>query len=727
MTGNINRRDFLKIAGAGVAATAVLTGCGPASRYVIRQPYAQMPEYTYNGQFTDYATTCRECPAGCGIIVRTMQGRAIKIEGNPDHPVNKGKTCARGQAALQGLYNPDRIKNPVRKERDSDSMEDVSWDEAVNIVASAFSTIPAKEIVFLLGSKDDHLFDLVSEITSALGAPAPIRYGIQQVFDSRSTLMDASRQVFNQSAIPFFDLENADLVISFGANFLETFLSPVSFSRGYSKFRKGKVGKRGYLVQLEARLSQTAANADEWLPITPGTEGSLAMALGALVVEKAGSVLPGLYVGVDAKPIADTAGIQFEKLDHLADLIMQSEHPLFIPGGFSMGHANGLENAQAILALNVLMKNIGLPGGVFLSPVVQEIEKNRQKLNTFPEIYDLVHRMKTGKVNTLFIHGINPHFELPNSLGFKEAIKEVPTVISFSPFPDETAMAADYIFPDHTPLESWGYQSINSGSDQSAVSGSQPVVAPFYKTRGTSDFFLAACLEAGGELVAKIPYKDIVEFLKVKLKDLVSAEGFYSAPEINTFMSLFQQFGGWWSANANLIDPGNPTILTSSLKIPQASTNSDYDFFLLPYPSPILSDGSGANKPWLQETPDPTTTVTWNSWIEINPKTADELGIQDDDIIRVISEFGILEAPVYLYPAIRPNVIAIPFGQGHTAYGRYAKGRGVNPADLLGLGLNGSLDLAFADTRVRLEKTGRKQVLSRMESRMGVYGDSTNE
>src|SRR3990170_3085111 len=126
MTGNINRRDFLKIAGAGVAATAVLTGCGPASRYVIRQPYAQMPEYTYNGQFTDYATTCRECPAGCGIIVRTMQGRAIKIEGNPDHPVNKGKTCARGQAALQGLYNPDRIKNPVRKERDSDSMEDGS-------------------------------------------------------------------------------------------------------------------------------------------------------------------------------------------------------------------------------------------------------------------------------------------------------------------------------------------------------------------------------------------------------------------------------------------------------------------------------------------------------------------------------------------------------------------------------------------------------------------------
>jgi anaerobic selenocysteine-containing dehydrogenase len=727
MTGNINRRDFLKLAGAGAAATAVLTGCGPSSRYVIRQPYAQMPEYTYNGQFTDYATTCRECPAGCGIIVRTMQGRAIKIEGNPDHPVNKGKTCARGQAALQGLYNPDRIKNPVRKERDSSSTDDITWDEAILIVANLFSTMPTKEMVFLLGSKDDHLFDLVSEITSALDAPAPIRYGIQQIFDSRSTLLDASRQVFNQSAVPHFDLENADLLISFGANFLETFLSPVSFSRGYSKFRKGNVGKRGYLVQLEARLSQTGANADEWLPITPGTEGSLAMALGVLVVEKTGMILPKIYIDVDSKEIADLAGIEYEKLDHLADLILQSDHPLFIPGGFAMGHANGLENAQAILALNVLMKNIGQPGGVFLSPDVQELENSRQKLNTFPEIYDLVERMKAGKVNTLFVHGINPVFELPKSLGFKNALEKVSSVISFSSFPDETAVAADFIFPDHTSLESWGYQSITSGSDQPAVSGSQPVVAPFYDTRGTADFLLAVCQKAGGDLAGKIPYKDIIDFLKVKLKSLVSAEGFFSAPEINTFMSLFQQFGGWWSGSSGLVNPGNPTILSSSLTIPSVSINSDYDFLLLPYPSPILSDGSGANKPWLQETPDPTTTVTWNSWIEINPKTADELGVEDDDIIRVISKYGILEAPVYLYPAIRPNVIAIPFGQGHTAYGRYAQGRGVNPGDLLGLVLNGSLDLAFADTRVNLEKTGRKQVISRMESRMGVYGDNTNE
>src|SRR5512147_1812581 len=114
MTEQFSRRDFLKLASVGAATSAILTGCGPASRYVVRTPYTQMPEYTYNGQSTYYATTCRECPAGCGLVVRTHQGRALKVEGNKDHPVNLGKTCARGQAAIQGLYNPDRIEGPAR-------------------------------------------------------------------------------------------------------------------------------------------------------------------------------------------------------------------------------------------------------------------------------------------------------------------------------------------------------------------------------------------------------------------------------------------------------------------------------------------------------------------------------------------------------------------------------------------------------------------------------------
>ncbi len=135
MSDKITRRDFLKLAGAGTAVTAVLTGCGPQSRYVVREPYTKMPEYTLNGQSTYYATTCRECAAGCGLVIRTMQGRALKVEGNKLHPVNLGKTCSRGQASVQGLYNPDRMKNPVKQnQRGSGNFTDVTWDDAVATV-----------------------------------------------------------------------------------------------------------------------------------------------------------------------------------------------------------------------------------------------------------------------------------------------------------------------------------------------------------------------------------------------------------------------------------------------------------------------------------------------------------------------------------------------------------------------------------------------------------------
>ncbi len=136
---------------------------------------------------------------------------------------------------------------------------------------------------------------------------------------------------------------------------------------------------------------------------------------------------------------------------------------------------------------------------------------------------------------------------------------------------------------------------------------------------------------------------------------------------------------------------------------------------------PILAE-AGANKPWLQEVPDPTTTVMWNTWVEINPQKAEELGIDDDDVVRVVSFFGEVEASVYKYPAIRPDTIAMPFGQGHTAYGQFAQGRGVNPADLFGTSLNDAGDLNFAGLKVQLVKTGKKRPLSRFEGKLGVYG-----
>lgn len=726
MSKQISRRDFLKLATAGAATTAVLTGCGPTSRYVDREPYLKMPEYTYNGLSTYYATTCRECAAACGLVVRTMQGRAIKVEGNANNPVNLGKTCARGQATLQGLYNPDRVENPTNQGRVITALakDTMDWDAAIQIVSDALKNNDPSEIAFLMGMAPDHLFDLVSDLAKAVGAPAPVRFGALSMFEARATLSKAAENLFGKSSMPFFDLANADLVLSFGANFLETWLSPVAFTRGFAKMRRGNPERRGYFVQFEARMSQTASKADEWIPLRPGTEGLVALAIGRLVAEAKGGVIPDAFALIDPLAVASESGVKLETFERIAQILVEAHHPLAIPGGAALGQSNGLATAESVLALNAQVGNFGLPGGVFVSPLSPNQDEYHRPANA-QEMTDLIAKMKSGGVKVLFVHGVNPVFELPSHFGFADALASVPQVISFATFPDETAVASDYIFPDHHGLESWGYQRAVVSS-QPALSGAQPVVSPYFNTRSTVDVFLAAAQLAGGKFAETLPFVDEVAFLQSKLAGLVGEEGSFFAPEINSFTARFQQHGGWWWTSPALSTPPASNALGKKLNPGVAEFSGEGEFFFLPFVSPTLAE-AGANKPWLQELPDPTTTVMWNTWIEMNPETAHELHIENDDIVEIVSEAGSVEAPVYLYPAIRPDVIAMPFGQGHTAYGRFAAGRGANPADVLGVHLNEAGDLAFAGMKVEIRKTGRKQVLSRLESRIGVYGEGLGE
>ncbi|GAP08265.1 MAG TPA: hypothetical protein DEQ80_01055 [Anaerolinea thermolimosa] len=703
MSDTISRRNFLKLSGLSAAA-AVLTGCGPAARYVTRRPYYEMPEYAVLGESTYFATTCIECPAGCGLIMRTFEGRAIKAEGNPAHPVNHGKLCSRGLTGVQGLYNPDRIQRPgKRARRGNPTLEPLDWDTALGVVREALNGAGAG-VAFYLGLAPDHLYDLVLELTQAIGAPPPVRFGALGMFEARATLVEAVRQVFGEARFPYFDLAGADVVVSFGANFLETWLSPVAYTRGFSQFRRTDGKKRGYLISFEARRSLTSGVADEWLPVPPGTEGQVALALGSLLQSRGWKVPLGAGQ-VDVEASAAAAGISMERLEQLADRIARAEHPLFLPGGQALAHAGGLVAARNILLLNLAAGNMGRPGGIFLSP-------SRPDSGSLRDVQALIEQMRAGKVETLFIHGANPVFELPPALGFTEALANVPRVISFASFPDETALQSDYVLPDHTPLESWGYQRTLAGSDRMIFSSLQPVVVPLYDTRATADVLLSA---------GKLPYNDEVTFLQSKLATLLNEPGVtVEATEIATFWARYLQAGGWWTQQAGLTTPTNQPDL--QVEMAQGAAAPEGQFRLITYPT-HLGDGSGANRPWLQETPSPSTTVMWNTWVEVHPQLAEKLGLKDDDVVRVTSPSGSIEAVVYLFPAIRPDTVAIPFGQGHTALGRWAEGRGANPAVLLGAQLNEAGDLAYGDVLVTLSPTGRRRPLSRLESRAGVYGE----
>ncbi|MBE0674226.1 MAG: molybdopterin-dependent oxidoreductase, partial [Bacteroidales bacterium] len=639
--------------------------------------------------------------------------RAIKIEGNPLHPLNQGKTCARGQSVIQGLYNPDRIIAPLLQNRSANLSEDkISWDDSISTLSNLIQNTPPDQIGILLGDTHDHLYDLLSKFTQALRAPMPVRFSALSMFAAENTL----KKLDGTGSLPHFDIGTADLILSFGANFLETWLSPVAYTREYANFRKGQKGKRGYMVHFEPRMSQTAAVADEWFPIIPGTEAFAALALGRLIAELQGQ-LPDSLAGIDPDEMATKAGIQLEKLQLVAEKFFLSAAPLAIPGNFALGQTNGDLNAAAILQLNSLASLDGKPNLVTSGPKqVMPVDENTQ--SALLKIQELIKKMDAGEVKLLLVHGVNPVFDIPASFGFEKALNDVGTIVSFSSFPDETALLSDYIFPDHTNLESWGYQQVTAGTQSQVFSGLQPVVVPFYSTKSTVDVVLAAVQSVGGSLAQALPYSDEVQFLQSRLQSLLGLENdLIRAGDIKTFSAQFQQYGGWWISNSE----SNP-IEASDLGSPEEVVyQGEGEFYLHPFISPILGD-KGANLPWLQETPDPTTTVMWNTWIEINPKTAEELGIHDDDIVKLITPEGEIEASVYLYPAIRPDTIGIPYGQGHTAYGRYAQSRGANPADLLGMVMNDAGDLVFATTKVKLEKTGKHKQLARLESRIGVYG-----
>src|SRR5512135_3164045 len=263
MAYEVTRRDFLKLGATGLIAAA-LAGCEDPRRWVVLEPYVKPPEEQLAGQATWYASTCRQCPAGCGILVRIMNGRALKIEGNPEHPLNRGKLCARGQAGLQVLYNPDRLTGPVRQsQRGSRQFQPLSWNEALNTAFSKIQVAGQRVAIWSGSTTSGHLYDLFQRFTRSISAPNPIEFDLYAAYHGYQLLQNTDNE------LPSYALANADVVFSFGADFLGTGLSATRYGVEFGQFRQQPLGKRGYLVQFEPRMTNTGAKSDQWVPIRP--------------------------------------------------------------------------------------------------------------------------------------------------------------------------------------------------------------------------------------------------------------------------------------------------------------------------------------------------------------------------------------------------------------------------------------------------------------------------
>jgi anaerobic selenocysteine-containing dehydrogenase len=715
------RRDVLKMGAAGTA-TAILAGCSQESeRWVELEPYVRAPEEQLAGVPNWYASTCRMCPAGCGIIVRIMNGRAVKIEGNPEHPANRGKLCARGQAGLQLLYNPDRVTGAVRQnKRGERKFKAIPWNEAINTLYENLRAVGAGVGVWVGSTTSGHLYDLFARFTHAIGAEDPVRYDLYAGMNGYDVLAAASDTWFGLYELPTYDLAHADTIFSFGADFLGTWLSATGYGVEFGHFRSQVYGKRGYLVQLEPKMSITGAKADRWVPIRPGAEGLVAQAMIQIIAEeKLGSAdriarAEELAGEVNVEEAAAACDLSVEELVALTRAFATAERPLAIPGGALTGRNNGVSAAATVQALNVIVGAIGEPGGMSVAPAVPNLTAPNP--SALFHVQRLIEHMNSGVIKVLLIHGANPVYDLPKDAGFVEALEKVETVISFNPLVDETSVYADYILPDRVYLEGWGYEVVRPGfQGLPVVSSQQPVVGPLYDVRPTGDVLLTA---ARGIPVAAeaLPWTDEVAFMK----DMISAlpKGANGGEDADVRWARFLQHGGWWPEMPEGARP--EPVVNGPVAVSPAAFQGDekeYPYFLHLYLSVLLSDGSGASLPWLQGAPDPLTTISWQTWVELNPETAQELGVENGDIVKIESPHGEIEAPVYVFPAIRPDTVAIPLGQGHSDYGRYAKQRGSHPMRLIGMELDESGNsLAWANVRVKISKTDQKKALAVFES-----------
>jgi anaerobic selenocysteine-containing dehydrogenase len=749
----MQRRDFIKIS-AVTGAVAALEACKNPDHQLIRF----IPEEDLiPGVATWKPSICTLCPAGCGLLVRVMQGDAEverngkrgiltmglakKLEGNPAHPINQGRLCPRGQAGLQVTYHPDRIQHPLTRtgQRGSGQFEEISWEDAIKRIVSELEEIQAQgqPLAFLANRLSGQRKEIVHRFASAFRGSTISEFAF---FDD-SVIREANLRSFGHAVPPTLDLGRSKYVLSFGADFLGTWNSPVSQSIGYGQMRQGHAGQRAKLAHFESRLSLTGANADEWIASPPGADGALALSLAHVILRDklrpadaakgAGSLIDGWSTGLGAyapEAIEKRFGVPAATITRLAHEAVTNEPAVALTGDAATSGTNGLFNALAVNALNALLDNIGKPGGILFSPawaplfaVVHSHEGDSD--HPFP-VRTLASRILSGTdaPGAIFVYNANPVFATPPDWKVREAISKVPFVVSFGSFIDETSIIADLILPDHSPLESWLDDSPATGATGTIVSLAPPAMHSLHNTRAMPDVLLDIAHRFGGDLDQALPWKSFEEMLKAAFAALYKERGAEGAQNADVFWKRAQEQGGWWSNGTN--------SAAGVSKNTRASTPSDlmqfdgsperYPFHFLPFASQMHYDGSLAHLPWTQEAPDPLSTVMWGTWVEVNPKTAAALGIEQGDMVQVESQHDTLQAPAFVTPGIAPDVVAMPVGQGHEHFTRYANGRGANPISILApMQVSGTDSVAWAATRVRISRIGK--------SKMIVFGGNLTE
>jgi molybdopterin-containing oxidoreductase family iron-sulfur binding subunit len=692
----LGRRTFLKAAAVASAAA----GCSPKAATQKLIPYLIPPDEGVPGTPLFYRTVCRECPAGCGVTARTREGRAVKLEGNPEDPIGRGALCARGQASLQALYHPDRFKGPMRR-GPGGKLAPITWDEAEDSLGQALVAARAKgpgHVRLLSRSEPGSAGALQKAFLRSLGAREEDRV-VLEPFDP-APLRAAGEVLFGRAELPVLDLAAARTVVAFGADFLETWISPVEYARQFASGR-GRVGEeRTRLTWVGPRLSLTGASADGWLRARAG--GELAVALGLLrwltdpknAVPDLAPEARALFARVEplqAADLAARAGVTWAEVERLArELARRRPSALLGPGPASQG-TRATQLAGVVLLVNLVLGNLG-------RTVLYGLDPREDVPSSFQEVEGLLAAMSAGKVDVLLVAHADPAGALPAALGPEAALGKVPLVVSFASRPDATTDRAHLVLPDHHTLETFGDAVPRRG----VVNTAQPVMTPLADTRSASQVLL----EVAGKLpieAAHFQWSDFYDYVQARAEPYAAA-ALGTVPDLALAQRDAQQRGGWWfDAARERVTPSLTLAAAGAfLSLPPAPVSGGAQLDLAVFPTALRGDGRGADLPWLREIPDALSSVSWSPWLEVSPATAARLGVRSGDLLAVSTTAGRVELPAYVYPGIRDDAVGLPLG-------------GPEALSLLPNAKDGSGAFAFASATATVARAGKRVRLPLLE------------
>ncbi|HDD35264.1 MAG TPA: hypothetical protein ENF30_00530 [Candidatus Desulfofervidus auxilii] len=726
----LTRRDFLQFIVGGTIGTLF----SPLPWRMADEMALFSQRWTYQppkGKENWVHAVCQLCPGGCGLKVRKIDERVVKIEGNSLNPINRGGLCPLGAAGIQLVYGDHRrIKKPLKRvgKRGEDKWEEIEWSMALNVLLERLQELRKSGKGHALACIDGYgntlISGLIKRFCQAYGTP---NYFSMGVADEVSSL--AIRAMQGHDGCIGFDLENSNYILSFGSQLWEGWGIPVRMQILYSHIYGNPNRPKAKIIQFEPRMSDTAAKVDEWVPVKPGTEGALALGVAHVIVKE------GLYnqefvtnytKGFESfkkrvlekyapHKVAEITGVAKEEISRIAREFAKAKFPVAVWGRGKGDIPCGFYEVMAIQSLNALVGNINRKGGVIcFKDVVNEwwsafgldntakstLKKGRADggghLSLLHKFSENV-KNKKYPIEVLVTFEANPCYAAPDPVSFKQALENIPFIVSFSAFMDETTKHADLVLPTAFFLERWDGITTPKGLQYPIFGVSRPVLKSAYDVKHPADIILFISKKING-LSQAMPWDNYKAVLITVAKKIYEkGEGkIGNFPLPGSFNAMWEKLNENIWLNPDVKREGFKTasgkfeFIPAGFDVPRyepwqlKGDKKEFPFTLIPLQCLMLTDGYMASAPYMMKALASTILIKNDLVVEIHPATATKCHLMDGDRALLKTPFGEAQVRVRFSEGINKEMIAIPIGLGHKAYDEYLKDKGINAHEVLG-------------------------------------------